>query len=98
MNSLGSLYEQGRGAPKDYGEARKWYEKASALGIKLASVNLGRLYQAGNGVPMDVARARSLYETGANAGDPSGMRLLGNLYDRGLGVAPVLAIWIVEVV
>ena len=30
LYNLGWLYEQGKGVTKDYGEARKWYEKASA--------------------------------------------------------------------
>ena len=30
MTSLGRLYENGLGVPRDYGKAREWYEKAAA--------------------------------------------------------------------
>ena len=44
MNDLGDHYFSGSGVPKDYAEARKWYEKAAAAGNADAMNNLGNLY------------------------------------------------------
>ena len=41
MNDLGNHYFNGNGVPKDYAEARKWYEKAAAAGNADAMSNLG---------------------------------------------------------
>jgi TPR repeat protein len=40
---LGVLYANGYGVPKDYVQARQWYEKAAAQGNTIAQYNLGRL-------------------------------------------------------
>jgi TPR repeat protein len=43
MLTLGSLYEEGHGAPRDVAEARRWYEKALAAGNQDAAKRLERL-------------------------------------------------------
>jgi TPR repeat protein len=43
MNNLGTLYQNGYGVPKDYVEAREWYEKALAAGYEPADANLKQL-------------------------------------------------------
>jgi TPR repeat protein len=43
MVNLGNLYLNGNGVPKDYAEARKWYEKAAAAGNEVAKTNLIKL-------------------------------------------------------
>ena len=40
--ALGLMYERGVGTCKDPREARKWYEKAAALGYKPAQEKLAR--------------------------------------------------------
>jgi hypothetical protein len=57
QNSLGALYAEGKGVPKDYVQARQWYEKAAAQGHALAQNNLAELYFAGLGVQQDYVRA-----------------------------------------
>ena len=39
--SLGSLYDEGRGVPRDYAEAVKWYHAAAEQGEPQAQFNLG---------------------------------------------------------
>jgi uncharacterized protein len=43
MNNLGTLYQMGRGVPKDLSEARRWYEKAADAGNQNAKDNLKKL-------------------------------------------------------
>jgi hypothetical protein len=43
--------------PRNYAQARQWYEKAAAQGHALAQNNLAELYFAGLGVPQDYVRA-----------------------------------------
>jgi hypothetical protein len=43
QDALGLCYETGRGVPRDLQQARYWYEKALANGIRSASVDLLRL-------------------------------------------------------
>jgi len=57
QNNLGALYAEGKGVPKDYVQARQWYEKAAAQGHALAQNNLAELYFAGLGVQQDYVRA-----------------------------------------
>lgn len=57
QNNLGALYAEGKGVPKDYAQARQWYEKAAAQGHALAQNNLAELYFAGLGVQQDYVRA-----------------------------------------
>jgi hypothetical protein len=59
MANLGNLYSNGYGVPKDYAQARIWYEKAAAGGRTAAMINLGNLYfNGGYGVSKDYAQAR----------------------------------------
>ena len=81
-----TLYYNGNGVPKDYVEARRWFEKAAAGGGPAAMSNLGNLYYNGNGVPQDYAAARAWYEKAAAAGFGAAMFDLGNLYHDGRGV------------
>jgi TPR repeat protein len=87
MNDLGNHYFDGNGVPKDYTEARKWYERAAAAGNVVAMGNVGDLYFHGIGVPVDFAEARRWYEKAAAAGNAKAMTTLGYLYFSGNGVA-----------
>ena len=40
MNNLGTLYNDGRGVPRDRKVAKQWFEKAAALGVLEAKQNL----------------------------------------------------------
>jgi TPR repeat protein len=43
MLTLGRLYEDGQGVPRDLAEARRWYEKALAAGNEDAEKQLARI-------------------------------------------------------
>jgi TPR repeat protein len=47
---IGLMYSNGQGLPKDYKQAKLWYEKSAAQGYPGALVNLGWLYDEGKGV------------------------------------------------
>jgi uncharacterized protein len=70
-----------------YAEARGWFEKAAALGERVAMSSLGSLYAQGHGVTQSYATARSWYEKAAALGNPSAMTGLGWLYLNGHGVS-----------
>jgi TPR repeat protein len=60
--SLGWLYHNGHGVPRDYARARGLFERACDGGEMTGCRNLGVLYDNGHGVPRDYARARELYD------------------------------------
>jgi TPR repeat protein len=84
--SLGTMYEEGKIVPQDFGKARWWYEQAAAQGDAQAQTSLGTLYVAGRGVPLDFVQARQWWEQAAAQGDPEAQNKLGVLYDSGHGV------------
>jgi TPR repeat protein len=87
MTALGNAYLQGaRGRSKDPVVARKWFEKAAALGNELAMHRLGLLYQNGDGVAKNIGEARQWYEKAALLNDSFAMNQLGRLYEDGNGV------------
>jgi len=54
---LGFAYYLGRGVPKDYVEARKWFLKAAQQGDADAQWILGTIYAEGKGVPKNYIQA-----------------------------------------
>ena len=87
QNSLGLLYCNGRGVPRDYTKAREWFERAAAQGDADAQYNLGVLYDFKKGVPQDYAKARQWYEKAAAQGHAFAQNNLGGLYEFGHGMA-----------
>lgn len=83
---LGVLYEEGKGVPKNYTEAIRWYCVASAQGDADAPFHIGRIYHDGRGMPQDQARALKWYRVGANRGEPKAQVNLGVIYASGQGV------------
>jgi len=57
QNFLGIHYLLGLGVKRDFGLAKKWYEKAATSGYPDAQRNLGLMYEAGHGVPRDFENA-----------------------------------------
>ncbi len=66
--NLGVLYANGQGVPKDYVQARQWYEQAATQDLALAQYNLGGLYAEGHGVPQDYVQAYKWYNLAAANG------------------------------
>lgn len=84
--TLGLLYANGQGVPKDDAQARQWYEKAANQEHADAQVNLGSLYDYGRGGPQDFRMAVRWYRRSAYQGNDLAQRRLGLLYERGDGV------------
>jgi len=51
QNSLGVMHAEGKGLPKNYQEALRWFRKAAELEFALAQYNLSSMYHKGKGVP-----------------------------------------------
>ncbi len=83
---LGSLYERGKGTPKDPAAAAKWYAKAADHGDMLAQAHLGRLYRLGAGVPRDAALAAKWSIKAATQGNAMAQANLGNMSLAGFGL------------
>lgn len=63
--NLAQMYRTGRGIPRDVLEAKRWYERAAALGYAPAQFQLGVLWERGDGVPPDLVEARSWFARAA---------------------------------
>jgi TPR repeat protein len=83
---LGMLYEVGRGVPKDFVEAVKWYRKSAVQGYANAQSNLGSQYHKGEGVPKDFVEAVKWFRKAAEQGDFNAQVWLGHAYAKSEGV------------
>ena len=89
QGNLGFAYENGRGVPKDYAEAARWYRRVADQGVSWAQTRLGEMYEYGHVGPVDYVEATRWYRQAASEGDVFAQTNLGLLYERGLGVARV---------
>lgn len=55
--ALASIYDQGRGAPRDEAQAAAWYRRAADQGVPNAQIALAGMYRDGRGVAKDPAAA-----------------------------------------
>jgi len=87
-------FEALNGVRKDYGEARRWFEKAAEWGSGEALTQLGLMALHGLGEPKDEARAVSLCRKAADRGYPPAQTGIGRLYWDGVGLPedPVAAV------
>ena len=83
---LGELYALGKGVPKDYAKAMKWFLKAADQGHAYAQANLGIIYADGLGVPEDAAEAVKWFRKAADQELASAQTILGTMYANGEGV------------
>lgn len=56
-SSLGDLYYNGQGLPRDAAQAASWYRRAAEQGLAGAQFNLGLMHSSGIGVPQDYVEA-----------------------------------------
>jgi TPR repeat protein len=63
------MYTEGRGVPRDYAQAVKWYRQAAAQKDPRAERNLGLMYLSGRGVPLDEPQGVAWLEKAAAQGD-----------------------------
>jgi TPR repeat protein len=86
IHTLGQIYYEGRGVPKDFAKAKSLFEAAARMGHTFSMNSLGRMYQRGEDVPVDLALARRYWEESASRGDIYGIDNLGFVYLEGVGV------------
>jgi TPR repeat protein len=66
---VATQYFLGRGAPKDWKQAARWYEAAAQNGDAGAQYIIGSFYEHGDGVPKDLRKALDWYVEAAKQGD-----------------------------
>ena len=72
--------------PQDFGEALKWFLRASRQGNAFAQACLGAMYRDGLGVAQDYREAGKWFRKSADQGDSTAQLALGILYKEGKGV------------
>jgi TPR repeat protein len=86
QDSLGHLYEDGRGAPADSAQAARWFQAAADQGYARSESMLAWLYDNGLGVSQNPTEAQRWYLKAAEQGLPFAQNQLGALYATGRGV------------
>ena len=77
---LGRIYHFGKGMPKDYAEAMRWYSKAAEQGYAIAQYNVGLMHAAGQGVPVDYAESVKWFRKAAEQGNADAQSILSGMY------------------
>ncbi len=88
---LGVAYETGKGAKRDFAQARKWFGESAKQGNQDAQNMLGQMYEDAEGVAQDYAQAAKWYLAACEhrfdgGGAGQGCNNLGLLYLDGHGV------------
>lgn len=86
MLLLGTMLDDGFGVPRNYAQARKWYERAAHAGEAEAMNRLGVIHAAGHGVPRDYALALAWFGAAVKNGSISAINNIAMAYFHGLGV------------
>jgi len=82
QSNLGEMYEKGRGVPRNYKSALKWYRLAAKQGHARAQSKLGRMYEIGRGGVRDYEIALEWYRLAAKQGFSEARRRLGKLENK----------------
>ncbi len=82
QSNLGLLYQNGRGVPQDYVQARQWFEKAAVQRDAKAQHSLGLLYAMGQGVSQDFFQAYMWYSLAVANGEKEGAIIRDALVNR----------------
>jgi uncharacterized protein len=85
MSNLAKLYASGKGVPRDYAEAVRWYQRSIRSGGYWGQYGLALLYEQGLGVPKDANKALGLYYEVASLDDEARRRLFA-LFEAGMPV------------
>ena len=81
--TLGEIYENGQGVPKDYDEALRWYLRGNHNDVFRAC----EMYEKGQGIPQDFVKAARCYRKVIFLHTfPVAEYRLGKMYEKGLGV------------
>ena len=81
--SLGRMYSNGRGVPRDASQGAMWLGKAADQGHPHAQYLLGVLYGEGSSVPKDERKSLSWFSKAATQGNVSAQVFLGAIYANG---------------
>jgi TPR repeat protein len=84
--TLGGLYANGEGVPKDDQQYIFWARKAADQGYAVAQDALGYAYSDGRGVPKDDQQAAVWFRKAADQGYAPAQDRLGFMYQNGEGV------------
>ena len=57
QHALGELYEGGKGVPKDFEMAARYFAQSAQQGNSNGATALGKAYLRGQGVPVDLTKA-----------------------------------------
>ena len=77
QSSLGTMFAEGRGVPRDDKEAVKWYRKAAVQGNAVAQNNLGVMYREAQDVIQDYKEAVMWIHKAAVQGNVTAQSSLG---------------------
>ncbi len=83
MLSLGSLYENGIGVPRNYTKALDWYKKAAEAKQAEGYYNLGVCYEVGMGVAANPDEALASFKKAAEMELPQAFYKLASVYIAG---------------
>lgn len=86
QRTLGFMYANGLGVPRDYEEAVKWTSLAAQSGDAIAQFNLGVTYDKGRGLPRNDSEAVRWYRLAAEQGYGPAQLNLGIMYADGRGL------------
>lgn len=85
--TLGDIYFEGLGTPRDVKKAESYYRTAAKMGLPSAEVALAEiLYFGEDGVKQDRKKALAWYQAAAKLEHPAALYALGRAYDLGEGV------------
>lgn len=85
--TVGSIYAQGRGVPRDLPRAFELYKRGAAQGDKTAQTLLGHMHLSGIATKVDRAEAARWFERVAAQGDGDAQFALAEIHEKGEGVA-----------
>ncbi|WP_162983264.1 tetratricopeptide repeat protein, partial [Helicobacter mehlei] len=71
-NSLGLMYNIGKGVEQDYSKALQYYQKAAEMGNAFSYYNLGVMYKKGYGVGQDKEMADQYFKKACDLGYQQG--------------------------
>lgn len=83
---LGERLMEGDGVPRDFAEARRWFEKAAEAGVPNAWFRLGKIHHDGLMVPQDYAKGFEYYTEAAKRGVPEAQHNVGAMLVSARGV------------
>ena len=86
QDTLGQLYLNGSGFPRNAADAFKWFKIAADGGFALAQDHLGNLYENGVGTATNLDRAFLLFTQAAQQGLVDAQFDLAQVYREGRGV------------